>query len=185
MLVVLTGGARSGKSSAAIAIAQAGAAPVVFLATAEAGDEEMTERIRRHRDARPAGWTLIEEPVGLVDTIAAVEPGATVIVDCLALWVANLMADESRAQNGDSSIRGTADELAGCLSTRSGLSVVVTNEVGSGIVPDNATARGFRDLLGHVNQRLVGEADRAYLCVAGQLVELRTPAGVFEGPASK
>jgi len=181
MFVVLTGGARSGKSAAAAAMAAAGDAPVVVLATAEAGDDEMAERIRLHRSARPAEWTVVEEPLDLVGAIAATGVGATLVVDCLSLWLSNLMADGNRSPAHDRSMLGAADELAESLSTRPGLSIVVTNEVGSGIVPANASARRFRDLLGSVNQRMVGAADRAYLCVAGQLVELRTPAGTFEG----
>ena len=139
------------------------------MATATASDDEMESRIRRHRSGRPPDWTVIEEPVDLVGAIEGVEPGATLVVDCLALWVANRMDAE------DASILAAAESVAHGLRARSGASIVVTNEVGSGVVPPTPSGRRFRDLLGTVNQRLAAAADDAYLVVAGRLLALADP----------
>ncbi|HET8894636.1 MAG TPA: bifunctional adenosylcobinamide kinase/adenosylcobinamide-phosphate guanylyltransferase [Gaiellaceae bacterium] len=148
-LVVLIGGARSGKSRLAVERAQAEGKPVTFIATGEALDDEMTERIEAHKRERPAGWTTIEEPIDVARALAAVPPGETAIVDCLSLWVAN---------GGDGAVPDPRD----------GLTVAVTNEVGLGIVPDNALARAYRDDLGRVNAAWVDAADEVYLVVAGK-----------------
>jgi adenosylcobinamide kinase / adenosylcobinamide-phosphate guanylyltransferase len=152
-LVVLVGGARSGKSTLAVERAAAEGAPVTFIATGEAGDEEMAARIALHRAERPTDWTTIEEPVDVRGAIDSVPPGDTVIVDCLSLWVAN---------GGDGAV----------LAPRAGLTIAVTNEVGLGIVPDNALARAYRDDLGRVNASWVDAADEAYFVVAGRMLRL-------------
>jgi adenosyl cobinamide kinase/adenosyl cobinamide phosphate guanylyltransferase len=152
-LVVLVGGARSGKSTLAVERAKAEGAPVTFIATGEAGDEEMAERIARHKAERPPGWTTIEEPLDLAAALASVSDTDTVIVDCLSLWVAN---------GGDGAVPAARD----------GLTIAVTNEVGLGIVPDNALARAYRDSLGRVNAAWVDAADEAYFVVAGRTLRL-------------
>jgi adenosyl cobinamide kinase/adenosyl cobinamide phosphate guanylyltransferase len=152
-LVVLVGGARSGKSRLAVDRAQAEGKPVTFIATGEAGDDEMAERIALHKAERPAAWSTIEEPLDVAGAIAAVPPGDTVIVDCLSLWVAN---------GGDGAVPAA----------REGLTVAVTNEVGLGIVPGNAMARSFRDDLGRVNAAWVEAADEAFFVVAGRMLRL-------------
>jgi adenosyl cobinamide kinase/adenosyl cobinamide phosphate guanylyltransferase len=160
-LVVLLGGARSGKSRLAL---ERAVEPVVFIATAEALDDEMTERIERHRRERPAGWRTIEEPVELEQALGEVPAGATAIVDCLSLWVANVL------DSGD--VEEAAASAARTASARDGLTIAVTNEVGLGIVPDNALARRYRDVLGRVNATWAGAADEAYLVVAGRTLRL-------------
>lgn len=170
MFTLLTGGARSGKSRAAVAAAAALGAPVTYLATGRATDAEMAERIARHQAERPATWTVVEEPVALRSAIDAAAPAHTLIVDCLALWTTN------RLDDADEDVLEDAREVALALATRTGPAFVVTNEVGDGIVPDNALARRFRDLLGLVNQEMSAQADRAFLCVAGRLLELHDPA---------
>lgn len=167
MLILLTGGARSGKSTTALRLATARDAPVVFVATAEAGDDEMADRIERHRAERPVDWTTIEAPREPSTALAEVDPDASVIFDCLSLWITNVL------DRDDSEIEQAVARLGGELSGRAGLTVVVTNEVGSGIVPDNALSRRFRDLLGAANQTLARVSDHAYLCVAGGVVEIR------------
>ena len=152
-LVVLVGGARSGKSTLAVERAAAEGAPVTFIATGEAGDEEMAARIALHRAERPTDWTTIEEPVDVRGAIDSVPPGDTVIVDCLSLWVAN---------GGNGAV----------LAPRAGLTIAVTNEVGLGIVPENALARAYRDDLGRVNASWVDAADEAYFVVAGRMLRL-------------
>jgi adenosyl cobinamide kinase/adenosyl cobinamide phosphate guanylyltransferase len=152
-LVVYIGGARSGKSTLAVERAKTEGAPVTFIATGEAGDEEMAERIALHRVERPPHWTTIEEPLDLRGAFASVSENETVIVDCLTLWIAN---------GGD----GAVPE------SRTGLTIAVTNEVGLGIVPVNALARDYRDTLGRVNAGWVDAADEAYFVLAGRPLRL-------------
>lgn len=173
-LTVLTGGARSGKSAAAVAAAAASGAPVTFIATAEPGDAEMVERIARHRAQRPAGWKTLEAPHDLIEAVETVDPADTIIVDCLAIWASNRMLAAPPADGAELAVE--AARLAGELAARPGLSLVVTNEVGSGVVPPTPLGRDFRDLLGTVNQAVVRAADAAYLVVAGRLLPLIDPA---------
>ena len=163
-LVFLLGGARSGKSALALGLAAESGAPVVFVATGEAGDEEMAERIERHRRERPQHWTTVEEPVELGRALTAAPAGAAVVVDCLSLWVANLLelAD----------VEEEAARVAAAAAARPGLTVAVTNEVGLGIVPDNELARRYRDVLGRVNAIWADAADEAYFVVAGRALRL-------------
>jgi adenosylcobinamide kinase / adenosylcobinamide-phosphate guanylyltransferase len=166
-LVVLLGGARSGKSLLALRLAERASAPVVFLATGEAGDEEMADRIARHRHERPASWSTVEEPVELERSVAAVDGEATLIVDCLSLWVSNLIERRPAPE-----IEAAAAAAVQVAAARSGLTIVVSNEVGLGIVPVNALARGYRDVLGRVNALWVAAADEAYFVVAGRTIKL-------------
>ncbi len=158
-LVVLVGGARSGKSRLAVELARAAGAPVTFVATGWAGDEEMAERIARHREERPPQWTTVEEPRELARALVEIPAGETAIVDCLSLWVANLEGE-------------SPEEAAEVAATRDGLTIAVTNEVGMGIVPDNALARAYRDELGRVNAQWAALADEAWLVVAGRRLRL-------------
>ena len=177
-LTVLTGGARSGKSAAAVAAAAAASdAPVTFIATAEPGDEEMAERIARHQSRRPAHWTTLEVTHDLLRTVETVDPADTVIVDCMGLWVTNRMLEEPRPSDFD--VAAEAAGLARELAARPGQSLLVTNEVGSGLVGAPPPGRGFRGLLGMVNQAVVRAADDAYLVVAGRLLPLVAPAAVL------
>jgi adenosylcobinamide kinase / adenosylcobinamide-phosphate guanylyltransferase len=158
-LVLLLGGARSGKSKLALDLARRAGAPVVFIATGTAGDEEMAARIEAHKNERPGDWTTIEEPVELERALRSVPAGTTAIVDCLTLWVSNVLDVD-----GDS---------AACLAAaRDGLTIAVSNEVGLGIVPDNALARRYRDALGRVNATWADAADEVYLVVAGKRLRL-------------
>ena len=174
VLTVLTGGVRCGKSAAASAAAAASGAAVVFVATAEPGDEDMADRIERHRADRPAEWTTLEAPLDLGAAVASVDPDATLIIDCLGLWVTNRMLGD-HPPAGDELVTEAAG-LARELVARPGRSLVVTNEVGSGVVPPTPLGRDFRDLLGMVNQAMVRAADDAYLVVAGRLLPLADPA---------
>ena len=182
MLIALTGGARSGKSTAALRAAASLNAPVTFIATAEAGDDEMAERIERHRADRPAGWTTIEAPIDLVAAVSHIGAEATIVIDCLSMWVSNRMlaagaGEESVDAACAGEIMAQTSGLAAGLQGREGTSIVVTNEVGSGVVPATPLGRAYRDVLGSVNQIVVGAADRAYLVVAGKLLELSGPDG--------
>ena len=166
-LVVLLGGARSGKSQLALQLAERAQAPVVFLATGEARDEEMADRIAHHRQERPASWATVEEPVELEQAVIGVDGTATLIVDCLSLWVSNLIERRPTPE-----IEAAAAAAAQVAAGRPGLTVAVSNEVGLGIVPLNALARSYRDVLGRVNALWVAAADEAYFVVAGQTIKL-------------
>jgi len=159
-LTLVLGGARSGKSRYAEQAALASPAPWVYVATAEPFDAEMTARIAEHRNRRGGQWQTIEAPLDLPGAIAGAPPAATVLVDCLTLWLNNLMFN-----NRDIDVETQGLEAA--LAARKAPSVLVSNEVGSGIVPDNAEARRFRDLQGRLNQRIAARADRVVLLVAG------------------
>jgi adenosylcobinamide kinase / adenosylcobinamide-phosphate guanylyltransferase len=176
MLILLIGGAGSGKSRLAARLADEAGAPVVFVATGEARDDEMSERIRRHRDDRPAGWVTVEEPVELRSALAAVPESSTAIVDCLTLWVSNLMERGRSDEDVESLARGASAEA----SARAALTIVVTNEVGAGIVPANPMARRYRDVLGRVNALWAEAADDVSLVVAGRVLRL-APADELAG----
>jgi adenosylcobinamide kinase / adenosylcobinamide-phosphate guanylyltransferase len=167
-LAVLIGGARSGKSAFALERA-ASAEEVVFLATGEGRDDEMAARIERHRRERPGHWTTVEEPLAVVDALESADPGFCLVVDCLTLWVSNLI----EAGRSDDEIEAEANRAARAAATRPGVTVVVTNEVGLGIVPDAPLGRRYRDLLGRVNEIFVAAADEALFVVAGRALPLR------------
>jgi adenosylcobinamide kinase/adenosylcobinamide-phosphate guanylyltransferase len=158
-LTLVLGGARSGKSRYAETIIMALPPPWIYVATAQALDAEMTARIAAHRARRGAGWSTVETPRDLVATLAANEK-APILVDCLTLWLSNLMM-------ADAPIDAEFDRLAQALAKATAPVVLVANEVGSGIVPDNALARRFRDLQGGLNQRIAARADTVVLLVAG------------------
>ncbi len=170
-ITLVTGGARSGKSGYAIerALAHRGSRRV-FVATAQALDDEMRARIEHHRASRPAEFETVEEPLNVVAALAGLEGRADVVVlDCLTLWVSNLMATYSN----DSAPLAEADSLARVLREASYASVIVTDEVGAGIVPDNPAARRFRDLLGWTNQKVAKAAGEVILMVAGLPLRVR------------
>jgi adenosylcobinamide kinase/adenosylcobinamide-phosphate guanylyltransferase len=169
-LVFLLGGARSGKSSLAIELATQSDRPVVVVATAEARDEEMAERIRRHRAERPGSWTTIEEPFDLSGALAGVDDEAAVIVECLSLWVANAL---ERGDN-DTQVEEKARAAADSAKARRGLTVVVSNEVGLGVVPATPLGRRYRDVLGRVNAVWAAVADEAAFVVAGRALRLES-----------
>ncbi|TMF26925.1 MAG: bifunctional adenosylcobinamide kinase/adenosylcobinamide-phosphate guanylyltransferase [Chloroflexi bacterium] len=164
--VLVLGGARSGKSAFANRLGLQSGRAVTFIATATADDEEMAERIGRHRAERSSSWTTVEAPLELRDAIAARPADDFLIVDCLTLWVSNLLG----ASRLPDDIRDSCDAAAEEMATRDG--VVVTNEVGLGIVPANPLARTFRDTLGRVNAAFAMRAERSLLMVAGRSLEL-------------
>jgi adenosylcobinamide kinase/adenosylcobinamide-phosphate guanylyltransferase len=165
-LTFLLGGARSGKSALAIQLAGQANGTVTFIATGEARDDEMESRIRLHRSERPAAWTTVEEPVDLAAALERVAGGATVVVDCLSLWVANLL---ERAED----VEARSERAVGVARRRAGLTIVVSNEVGLGIVPASELARRYRDVLGRVNAQWAAAADEAALVVAGRRLQLQ------------
>src|SRR5262249_45210486 len=155
---LVTGGARSGKSRYGESLITALPPPWVYVATAEAGDAEMAARIAEHQKRRPVGWKIIEVPHRLVDFFSHFDEATPVLVDCLTFWLSNRML-------ADADLEKETEQLADALARHSGPVVLVTNEVGSGIVPDNALARRFRDAQGRLNQRMAVLADRVVLVV--------------------
>jgi adenosyl cobinamide kinase/adenosyl cobinamide phosphate guanylyltransferase len=167
-LTFLTGGARSGKSALAVRRAGRSGLPVVFVATGQARDEEMQDRIARHRAERPDGWDTVEAPVDLVEAVSGLPADRCVVIDCLSLWVSNLM------EHGDDEVTtvARAEELGRWAAAYPGSVLVVTNEVGLGIVPMHPVSRDYRDRLGRVNAILSRHAHRAQLVVAGRTLTL-------------
>jgi adenosylcobinamide kinase/adenosylcobinamide-phosphate guanylyltransferase len=168
-LTLVLGGARSGKSRYAQGAAEAqarkyGVVPT-FIATGESGDAEMTERIARHRADRGDGWRTIEAPLALAEAVAGLTAEDIAVVDCLTLWLANSMAEAAGHA-------GRLADLPPALAASPARLWVISNEVGWGIVPDNALARRFRDEAGLLHQRVAAVAAEALLVVAGQLLRL-------------
>ena len=160
-VTLILGGARSGKSAHGEALAERRSGDLVYLATAEAGDPEMAARIAAHRSRRGARWTTIEEPLDLARQLGrAATPEGAVLIDCLTLWLANLIA-----AGRDADAEG--DALAATLASLPGAAILVSNEVGLGIVPDNPAARAFRDHAGRLHQRIAAAADRVLFMAAG------------------
>ena len=159
-LTFLIGGARSGQSAPPAILATAVPPPGTNIATAQAYDDEMGERIALHRSRRGEGWTTIDAPLDLAGALAALPDDQPVVVDCLTLWLTNHMLAEH-------DLELECHRLADVLSRPRGPWFVVSNEVGQGIVPDNALARRFRDAAGRLNQQVAAVADTVLLMVAG------------------
>lgn len=160
-VTLVLGGARSGKSRYAESLIDRHPGRRTYLATAEVLDDEMAARVQTHRDRRDADWKTVEEPLDLAGALKAeTEQGAAVLVDCLTLWLGNLLGQ-------DRNIDAEIDGLLAALGQFGGPVVFVSNEVGQGIVPDNALARRFRDLAGILHQRLAEKADRVVFVTAG------------------
>jgi adenosylcobinamide kinase/adenosylcobinamide-phosphate guanylyltransferase len=159
-LALVLGGARSGKSRYAESLITALPPPWIYVATAEAGDAEMTERIALHRARRANDWQTVEAPHDLATVLASAESNAPMLIDCLTLWLSNRML-------AGIEVEAEAAHLETALSRRRAPTVLVSNEVGFSIVPDNELARRFRDLQGRLNQRMAARAGRVILRVAG------------------
>lgn len=159
-LSFVLGGARSGKSSHAETLVTAHPAPWTYIATAQAYDDEMRERIALHRARRLAGWETVDAPLDVAGALAAVPEGRPVLLDCLTLWLSNHMLTEH-------DVEAESRRLADVLSRPRGPWFVVSNEVGLGIVPDNALARKFRDAAGRLNQAVAVVSDSVVFMVAG------------------
>ena len=181
-LTLLLGGVRSGKSARAVALAEslAGASGrVLFAATAQAFDDDMTHRIAVHRAERPAHWDTVEAPLDLAGALAdvlarAVVPYAVVVIDCLTLWTSNLLLSLADPRDAESlAVARAADLLATVPAAGGARWVVVSNEVGLGVVPPTPLGRHFRDALGRMNQRVAAAADEVTLMVAGLELPVR------------
>ena len=190
-LILILGGARSGKSAFAERLAASSGRTVTYIATATAGDDEMRTRIAHHRASRPREWHTIEEPLDLAGAVRqAYRLADVLLLDCVTLWLGNMLSQEpGQRENDDKSIEelritsNLFDEA--CLKQVEALLavvqsaepnktlIVVTNEVGLGVVPAYPLGRVYRDTLGYVNQRLAQAADRVYLMVAGMAVDIK------------
>jgi adenosylcobinamide kinase/adenosylcobinamide-phosphate guanylyltransferase len=169
-VTLVIGGAQSGKSRHAQALAERGTGERVFIATAQAFDAEMRDRIAAHQADRDERWRTVEAPIQLAAAIAASDgPSTVVLVDCLTLWTSNLLLAEEEVDRHLRDLEVTLAQVEGEI-------VLVTNEVGGGIVPDNALARRFRDMAGRINQSVAAIADRVDLVVAGLSLPLKGDA---------
>ncbi len=172
---LILGGARSGKSNFAMELALKSGKPILFVATATASDEEMRQRIEEHRKARPVDWTTLEITKYLGKLITNnIGESQTVIIDCITLLVNNIMFEHVRdtdeqidAQQAEKKVLAEIGGLNGCLKSVNASFILVTNEVGLGLVPTDYTSRLYRDLLGKTNQMLTETVDEVYLMAAG------------------
>jgi adenosylcobinamide kinase/adenosylcobinamide-phosphate guanylyltransferase len=168
-LILIGGGARSGKSRLGLACAHALGHRRLFIATAEPSDDEMRDRIARHRAERGAVFETLEEPRALPEAIAADRAHDVILVDCLTLWISNLLVDGLAAD----AVEARVGALMAALAGRRAHVVIVSNEVGMGLVPDTPLGRVFRDVTGRAHQRIAAVADELYLAAMGVLLRLR------------
>ncbi len=180
---LIIGGARGGKSRFAQELAEKTGEAVLFVATAEAGDEEMRRRIEKHRKSRPASWRTLEATSDLASRIGRETGGeGVVLIDCITLLVSNILG-ESGGRDGEQADEGLIEEkvtaeireLIECINQTGARFIIVSNEVGLGLVPANQMGRFYRDILGRANQILAQYADEVYLMVCGLPMPLKTP----------
>ena len=164
--LLITGGARSGKSSFAEKQTLSYGVPVIYIATAQALDEEMEKRIQIHRERRGEEWLTINEPLELADKLLSLDGRGACLVDCLTLWLSNLMFAEKN-------ITEATFSLIQAIDARRDPVILVTNEVGGGIVPENELARRFRDEAGRLNQVVADAVDEVYTCISGIPLKLK------------
>lgn len=167
--VLILGGARSGKSSFAEALAGRSETAVTMIATAEAFDDEMWARIVAHRRSRPTEWTTIESPLRLAEALACVPSADTAVIDCITVWMGNMFHHGA----SEADVHAEIERFITTMSQRRGSTLIVSNEVGLGIVPADEMTRAYRDALGRVNSRLAATVDRSIFMVAGRALELR------------
>jgi adenosylcobinamide kinase/adenosylcobinamide-phosphate guanylyltransferase len=172
---LVIGGCRSGKSGHALHLADGmGSAGKIFLATCIPQDEEMHQRVSRHQAERGAGWTAVETPIFLAEAIWNIGPNADVLlVDCLTLWVSNLMMEHADSDTSEDFLASQTCRLIESLRAAACPVILVSNEVGAGIVPDNPLGRQYRDAVGQVNQRIAACADQVVWMVAGIPVKIK------------
>ena len=173
-IILLLGGARSGKSAYAQRLAGQAGGSVLFCATAEAFDGEMQSRIEKHRGSRPPGWETFEAGRDIGRALGRkVSEYDTVIIDCITILVANVMGDGTDAEKAEICINAEILSLSELLKRRQSTFILVSNEVGSGLVPDNRMGRLYRDELGKANQKLAAVSDEVYLLTAGIPLKLK------------
>ena len=172
-LILVLGGARSGKSVCAEQLARQGE-QTLFVATAEALDDDMKQRILKHRALRPPGWVTLEEPLDPVAAIPAALTGQdTLLLDCLTVWVSNLLLAHDGEGDAEAEILARAGALLKLYERNDMRWILVSNEVGLGVVPATELGRSYRDVLGKVNQLVAARADEVYLVAAGQALKLK------------
>jgi adenosylcobinamide kinase/adenosylcobinamide-phosphate guanylyltransferase len=168
-VILFIGGARCGKSRLAQSRAESMNGELIYVATAQPADAEMAERIARHRNDRGGRWRTVEVPIELPRALAVDDrPGRVILIDCLTLWLSNLMLE-------DRDIPAAQSALLSALGSVDSTVLLVTNEVGMGIVPDNALARRFRDTAGRLHQEIAACADEVWLVAAGLGLALKSP----------
>lgn len=173
-LILILGGARSGKSACAEDLARQGER-TLFVATAEALDDDMKRRIEKHRARRPAAWDTLEEPLDPVAAIPSALAGHdTLLIDCLTLWVSNLLLQLGDDADAETEILSRAGALLDLYDRTEARWILVSNEVGLGVAPATELGRNYRDVLGRVNQLFASRADKVYLMVAGLPVDLKS-----------
>jgi adenosylcobinamide kinase / adenosylcobinamide-phosphate guanylyltransferase len=165
---LVLGGARSGKTRHALALAEAAGPRRAYIATAEPGDPEMEARIARHRKEREAGWSTLEAPLELAPALAAAEGADAVVLDCLTLWCSNLM-------HAGRDVEAAAEDLAAALAATAAPVILVSNEVGLGLVPGTPLGRAFRDAQGRLNQRIAAAVPAVDFVAAGLALPLKRP----------
>jgi adenosylcobinamide kinase/adenosylcobinamide-phosphate guanylyltransferase len=176
-LIFITGGARSGKSACALKVAGSISGKKAYLATAQSLDKEMDDRIKKHRRDRDDSWTTIEEPLDISDIIKKNTKYNVILLDCLTIWISNLMHKKANGKLEEASIADVktiskavyreVDNLINVCRVSNANFIVVSNEVGLGIVPDNPLARWFRDIAGLANQKMAEAADEVHFVVSG------------------
>ena len=172
--IFITGGARSGKSKFAEQLAANYGTPLGYLATAQSLDNEMGQRIQKHQHRRGDAWQTVEEPLQLSQTLAAIDGRFKVILlDCLTLWLSNLLLQEELSDGTEGRIIEEVRQLVTTLSNMTTPVIIVSNEVGMGIVPENKLARIFRDIAGQANQIIAATADEAWLVASGIPLRLK------------
>ncbi|MFO7904501.1 MAG: bifunctional adenosylcobinamide kinase/adenosylcobinamide-phosphate guanylyltransferase [Planctomycetota bacterium] len=187
---LILGGARSGKSRFAQQLAEkVGGDDVLFVATAQADDGEMTRRIQKHRKSRPAGWETLEVAHNVGKKLTERDKkNRVILIDCLVLLVSNVLlnqGDEPEPETAEQGMRTEVDLLLKACRESAETVIIVSGEVGQGLVPDNPLGRLFRDLLGWANQRIAAEASAVYLLVAGYAVEVKSLARSVEQAAAE
>jgi adenosylcobinamide kinase / adenosylcobinamide-phosphate guanylyltransferase len=168
-IILVGGGARSGKSRFALSLAERLGLRRLYLATAQAGDDEMRQRISKHQRERGAGFVTVEEPWAVCDVLKTHGEFEVVVFDCLTLWLSNLLLQTARVRE----VLDHVEELTAVLERRNQHVIVVTNEVGMGIVPETPLGREFRDLAGLAHQRLSDCADEVYFAVLGNVLRIK------------
>jgi adenosylcobinamide kinase/adenosylcobinamide-phosphate guanylyltransferase len=164
--ILVIGGAASGKSNYAESLIFATERPRVYLATAQAFDSEMRDKVKAHQNARGPNWTTIEEPIAIADVVRSLSHDDILLIDCLTLWITNLVLGEHNIEEANKDLIAALREAACPV-------VLVSNEVGQGIVPDNALSRKFRAAQGRLNQQIAAECDHVVTVIAGLTLNLK------------
>lgn len=173
-LIFVTGGARSGKSAFALKLAESIHGKRLYLATAEALDNEMLKRIKQHKKERGNNWKTIESPIKITEVIKKNTGYDVILLDCLTVWISNMMhtANRPSGKGAGGITKGIHSLISACKNSKANI-IVVSNEVGLGIVPDNPLARRFRDIAGISNQKMAEAADKVYFVVSGMEMRLK------------